>query len=151
LTAYKFFTDAEKSEIMVFSAQETIISVTYLCYAWAWFKSLSAIRKVEATKFTMHLAIVNLFIIALDMVLLTLEFTTDTAIWGSFKGFAYSIKLKLEFHILNRLQSVLIRDTATMTELSPYNPGDYHDSFHFTFNDADSRGTNRTSSQWPGR
>lgn len=51
-----------------------------------------------------HLIIINMFMIALDITLLVLEFVTPMGIWGSFKGFSYSIKLKLEFHILNKLK-----------------------------------------------
>lgn len=55
-----------------------------------------------------NLFLANVAILALDICLLSLEFAALWGVWCTFKGFAYSVKLKIEFAILNQL-----RDTIT--------------------------------------
>ncbi|RDL36516.1 uncharacterized protein BP5553_05868 [Venustampulla echinocandica] len=43
----------------------------------------------------------------MDITVLFLEFLGLYGVWGSFKGMAYSIKLKVEFDMLNQLRDVL--------------------------------------------
>ncbi|PGH08838.1 hypothetical protein AJ79_05842 [Helicocarpus griseus UAMH5409] len=104
LILYAPFTIAEKVEISVFSVQELIISCVYLYTTWKMLRIRDVLQKGYTKRLMRHLVIVNIFIIALDITLLVLEFVTPMGIWGSFKGFAYSIKLKLEFHTLNKLK-----------------------------------------------
>lgn len=50
------------------------------------------------------LFLANIFIICIDICTVTLEFMALWGVWCSFKGFGYSVKLKVEFAILNQLR-----------------------------------------------
>ena len=50
-----------------------------------------------------HLMAVNIFIVLLDISILALEFTEHYDIQTAWKPLVYSIKLKVEFSVLNRL------------------------------------------------
>jgi len=50
------------------------------------------------------LFLANIAIIAIDVTTVTLEFLALWGVWCSFKGFGYSVKLKIEFAILNQLR-----------------------------------------------
>ncbi|KAL2175259.1 uncharacterized protein P884DRAFT_262401 [Thermothelomyces heterothallicus CBS 202.75] len=50
-----------------------------------------------------HLVLVNVIIVVLDITILALEYAGLYAVQTAYKGFVYSIKLKIEFSILNRL------------------------------------------------
>ena len=53
-----------------------------------------------------HLLWVNIIIIVLDITLLVVEFVGHYEIQTLYKGFVYSVKLKLEFRILNQLTDI---------------------------------------------
>lgn len=59
-----------------------------------------------------NLLLANVAILALDVCLLSLEFAALWGVWCTFKGFAYSIKLKIEFAILNQLRDTITNPTA---------------------------------------
>jgi hypothetical protein len=59
-----------------------------------------------------ELIVANIFIIFLDVTLLCLEYLALWGIWCSFKGMAYSIKVKIEFSILNQLKNSLQGTTS---------------------------------------
>jgi hypothetical protein len=50
-----------------------------------------------------HLILVNIVVIALDVTILALEYNGFYSIQTAYKGMVYSVKLKMEFSILNRL------------------------------------------------
>jgi hypothetical protein len=99
-TPYSIF---EKIQLSVFCVQELIISGLYV---WETIKFLRQERTLGNTKTRQvmsHLTYVNIFIILLDFTILGLEFAGLYDIQTAWKPLVYSIKLKLEFAILNRL------------------------------------------------
>lgn len=83
-----------------FCIQEFILSGLYI-----W-KALDIIR-VSERKRSRHLMwqlmAMNVIVIALDIALLTIEFLCFHVLQQTFKGLAYSVKLKLELVVLNKL------------------------------------------------
>jgi hypothetical protein len=59
------------------------------------------------------LFLANIVIIAMDVITLTLEFSALWGVWCSFKGFGYSVKLKVEFAILNQLRDSVKSTTGS--------------------------------------
>ena len=109
----------------MFSVQELAISCVYLYTTWKMLRIRDMFQKGYTKRLMRHLIIVNIFMIALDITLLVLEFVTPMGIWGSFKGFSYSIKLKLEFHILNKLKE---SPRPKGTDVSSSRSGNLHSS-----------------------
>ena len=93
----------EKIQMTVFCVQEFIISGLYVLEVWR----LSKVLIQESSRQTMwELLVINLVIIALDIALLTLEYLGLSVLEQTFKGTAYSFKLKMEFAILGKLISM---------------------------------------------
>ncbi|CAG7558005.1 unnamed protein product [Fusarium equiseti] len=93
----------EKIQLSIFFVQELIISGFYV---WETTKRLRLEKSIGNTKTKMvlnHLIIVNVLVILLDVSILALEFANLFDIQTAWKPLVYSVKLKLEFSILNRL------------------------------------------------
>ncbi|KAF2709602.1 hypothetical protein K504DRAFT_378434 [Pleomassaria siparia CBS 279.74] len=90
----------ERIQMVGFCIQESIISGLYI-----W-KALDIIRVSEtkrSQRLSWQLMAMNIIVIILDIGLLTIEFLNFHVLQQTFKGFAYSIKLKLELVVLNKL------------------------------------------------
>lgn len=95
----------ERIELVGFSVQEIIISYLYVVQVIRNLRIVppnSRIHKVHRKTLYYVLAI-NIFLILLDVALLIMEFTNRYTIQTALKSLVYSIKLKLEFAVLNRL------------------------------------------------
>ncbi|KAI8716433.1 hypothetical protein NCS52_00937100 [Fusarium sp. LHS14.1] len=93
----------EKIQLSVFFVQELIISGLYV---WETTKRLNLEKSIGNTRTRTvmnHLVYVNVIVIILDITILALEFANLYSIQTAWKPLVYSIKLKLEFSILNRL------------------------------------------------
>lgn len=95
----------ERIELVGFSVQEMIISYLYVVQV---IRNLTIVpqgsRIHKAHRKTLHYVLaINIFLILLDVVLLVMEFTNRYTIQTALKSLVYSIKLKLEFAVLNRL------------------------------------------------
>jgi hypothetical protein len=95
----------ERIELVGFSVQEMVISYLYVVQVIRNLRIVppnSRIHKVHRK--TLHYVLaINVFLILLDVVLLIMEFTNRYTIQTALKSLVYSIKLKLEFAVLNRL------------------------------------------------
>ena len=96
----------EKMQITIFFLQEMIISGLYI------FETTKILRITSITgrdtnrryrHLVRHLLIISIIVAALDCPILALEYANLYRLQTSYKVFVYSIKLKLEFSILNRL------------------------------------------------
>jgi hypothetical protein len=98
--AYSLF---EKIEIMIFTIQETILSAYYLvsCYRFWTADNLRTSSKTRGM--IIHLMLVNLVAIGLDSVFIYLEWAGKFLLQTAYKGFVYSVKLKIELSILTKL------------------------------------------------
>jgi hypothetical protein len=103
----------ERLQLCLYFTQETIISGLYVYEVFklrrsmrttssaSWNSGMETKRKVMS-----HLIYINILIIMIDVSLLVTEFIGHYEIQVLYKGAVYSIKLKLEFRILNQIVEV---------------------------------------------
>ncbi|OAQ62466.1 hypothetical protein VFPPC_06909 [Pochonia chlamydosporia 170] len=100
LSAFSIY---EKIQVTIFFLQELIISGLYI-QATANFLRNAVIARGNTNHNTIkHLLYVNVVVILLDATILGLEYANMFDFQTSYKGFAYGLKLKIEFSVLNRL------------------------------------------------
>lgn len=103
----------EKIQLTLFSVQEFIISGIYI---WEACRTLNPILKIKGPrerKVIRNLILVNLFVVAMDASLLVTEFSNNFDIQTTYKTVVYSIKLKLEFYVLNQLLFIIQNSNCT--------------------------------------
>ncbi|KAH7138757.1 hypothetical protein B0J11DRAFT_422161 [Dendryphion nanum] len=109
----KVFSIYEKIQLTGFSVQESIISGIYI---WEASRTLNPILKFKGPrerKVIRNLIIVNALVVAMDASLLVTEFTNNFEIQTTYKTVVYSIKLKLEFYVLNQLLIIVQSPACT--------------------------------------
>ena len=94
------FTYMEKIQMTLFCLQEFIISGVYL---WATVRLLRPVYRRRTRSVMMQLIWINVLIIGMDLVLLGFEYADQYEVEATLKPMVYSIKLKLEFAVLNQL------------------------------------------------
>ncbi|KAF2682218.1 hypothetical protein K458DRAFT_283578, partial [Lentithecium fluviatile CBS 122367] len=99
ITPYSIY---EKVQVTIFFIQEVIISGLYVYNTMILLRSEGHIRR-NSRKVMTHLVWVNCLIIALDITLLAIEYAGLYDIQVTYKAAVYSVKLKMEFTILNKL------------------------------------------------
>ncbi|KAI9718571.1 MAG: hypothetical protein M1812_004022 [Candelaria pacifica] len=97
------FSTMEKIQMTVFSLQEFVISGVYV---YATIKLLRPVYHGRTRKVMMQLIWINLIIVSMDVVLLAMEYLNFYYIEATLKSMVYSIKLKLEFAVLNQLMQL---------------------------------------------
>ncbi|KAH7391859.1 hypothetical protein BKA66DRAFT_568270 [Pyrenochaeta sp. MPI-SDFR-AT-0127] len=100
LRGYKIL---ERFQMVMFFLQETIISGIYLYKTTRLLGPEENIRGHSARKVLKHLILINIVIIAFDISLIAIQFAGYYDIQVTYKAAVYSIKLKMEFVILNQL------------------------------------------------
>ncbi|KAF2262504.1 hypothetical protein CC78DRAFT_437663, partial [Lojkania enalia] len=100
LTPYSIY---EKVQVTVFFIQEVIISGIYVYKTMKLLRSEGHIRGRNSRMVMTHLVWVNFMIIVLDITLLAIEYAGYYDIQTTYKAAVYSVKIKMEFSILNRL------------------------------------------------
>ncbi|OJZ80317.1 hypothetical protein ASPFODRAFT_148037 [Aspergillus luchuensis CBS 106.47] len=97
----------ERIQVTVFFIQECIISGVYIFETFRLLRSedevLEGTHREAARRLMLHLIIMNIIVILLDIAILVLQWAGWYASQTAVKGFIYSVKLKLEFDILNQL------------------------------------------------
>jgi hypothetical protein len=93
----------EKVQVTIFFLQESIISSLYIGQTVKFLRPEGNIRGKSSREVLTHLMYVNAIIVFLDLTILGLEYSGLYDIQTAYKGLVYSVKLKLEFSILNRL------------------------------------------------
>ena len=96
----------EKIQITLFFVQETIISGLYVYETIKILRPPDNIITLRARKVLKHLVYVNIMIILMDITLLGTEYSGHYEIQTTYKAALYSVKLKMEFHILNQLVAI---------------------------------------------
>jgi hypothetical protein len=96
----------EKIQVTAFCIQEFTISGLYLYQTRRILKPTSTFQKRRTRRVMLHLIYVNVLIILMDVTLLCTEYANLYEIQITFKGALYSIKLRLEFAVLNQLMSL---------------------------------------------
>jgi hypothetical protein len=94
----------EKIQVIVFFVQEAGISLVYIYETVQLSKVLSVMRnRTRSRQLRNHLIAINVCIIILDAGITALQFANQFSLQSAYKTFIYSVKLKMEFTILNRL------------------------------------------------
>ena len=101
---YKPFEIMEKISVAILTTQEVIISVVYLVAAVRILRLGESVQRKGNQRRVQLLFLANVVIICVDICTITLEYLAFWGVWCSFKGFGYSVKLKVEFAILNQLR-----------------------------------------------
>ncbi|KAG8159286.1 hypothetical protein KVR01_010947 [Diaporthe batatas] len=102
----------EKVQLSVFFVQECIISFVYIQESWKFLQARhlgfeSSNKNIDGRKIMYWLIFINVIIMTLDISILVLEFSGFYDLQTSWKALVYSVKLKLEFSILNKLIEVV--------------------------------------------
>ncbi|KAK7178123.1 integral membrane protein [Paraphaeosphaeria sporulosa] len=120
----RVFSTYEKIQLTGFSIQESIISGIYIWEASRTLNPILEFREPRERRIIRHLILVNVFVIAMDASLLVTEFTNNFEIQTTYKTVVYSIKLKLEFYVLNQLLFIIRYPNCTCSNspsLAGYN------------------------------
>ena len=97
------FNVVERLQMTAFCIQEFIISGVYV---YSTIRLLRPVYHGRTRKVMMQLIWINSIIIAMDVVLLGMEYSSFYEIEATLKAMVYSIKLKLEFAVLNQLMTL---------------------------------------------
>ncbi|CAG8906201.1 unnamed protein product [Penicillium salamii] len=101
----------DRIQLTGFCIQDLVISGIYIYEAVGAFKLMSTIRGRNSRSAIIHLFWINILVVLLDILLLLAEFRLHY-IQVSLKTVVYSIKLKLEFSVLNRLSLAVLPCTC---------------------------------------
>lgn len=101
---YKPFEIMEKIAVSILTTQEVIISMVYLIATVRILRIGESVQRKGNRRRIKMLFLANVAIICIDVCTITLEFLALWGVWCGFKGFGYSVKLKIEFAILNQLR-----------------------------------------------
>lgn len=97
------FNVMERIQLTGFCLQEFVISTVYIV---ATVRLLGSIYHSMTRKVMLQLLLINCICIGMDIVLIGLEFSNNYVGEASVKPMIYSIKLKLEFAVLNQLMGL---------------------------------------------
>ena len=109
----------EKVQVTIFFIQEVIISGLYVYKTFQILNSEGGIRGRNGRQVMNHLIYVNIMVIVLDVTLISLEYADFYNVQIVYKAAVYSVKLKMEFSILNRLLD-LFQGRITDTSEDPH-------------------------------
>jgi hypothetical protein len=90
----------ERVQMIGFCLQEFLLSSLYI---WKALDIIKTTERKRSQHVLWQLFSINVIIIVLDIGLLTLEFMNFHVLQQTVKGFTYSVKLKLELAVLNKL------------------------------------------------
>ncbi|KAF9769695.1 hypothetical protein IL306_012850 [Fusarium sp. DS 682] len=93
----------ERIQLAGFCIQEAIISGLYIWETARGLKPIFAVRKKMERKMMRYLILVNILVILLDISLIVTQYMSHFNIQTTYKPVVYSIKLKMEFVVLNKL------------------------------------------------
>lgn len=109
---YIIYAVYEKIQVTMFSIQESIISGIYVyetCKMLRFEFTLDTARQSTTRRLMVHLIYMIIIVALLDISILGLEYAGQYTAQTSVKALVYSVKLKLEFDILNRLADLVRR------------------------------------------
>jgi hypothetical protein len=99
----------DKIQIVVFCVQESAISIIYIWETVHLLGRGDEENGAPLQKLFRHLIFVNLMVLIFDVSLLAVQFSGHYEIQTTYKTAVYSVKLKLEFSVLNRLVGIVKR------------------------------------------
>ncbi|KAG9186255.1 hypothetical protein G6011_02811 [Alternaria panax] len=116
---YKPFALMEKISVVILTVQEIIISMVYLMAAVRILQVGETLQKKGNRRRVQLLFLANVVIICIDVCTVTLEHMALWGVWCSFKGFGYSVKLKVEFAILSQLRDSVKGSNGSSFDIQP--------------------------------
>jgi hypothetical protein len=122
------FSTFDKVQVGVFFIQESIISAFYIYETVRLLGPVREMKRNPLGKLLAHLIFVNALVLVLDATLLGTEYSGHFEIQTTYKAAIYSVKLKVEFSVLNRLVS-----TVTNKGLAFSNPSHNSNSHPLEF------------------
>lgn len=93
----------EKIQMTLFCVQELIISGLYI---WATLRFLRPFYRRQIRSVMLQLFWINVAIIIMDLAMLVVEYLGYYSLEVAMKGAIYSVKLKIEFAVLNQLMRI---------------------------------------------
>ncbi len=124
----RIFDIYEPIQLNVFTVQELIISGIYIYHAFKMLQPIQNIRGKRVRVTIRNLIYINTFIILLDIAVASLEYAHFDNLQHFFKAFVYSIKLKIEFIVLNQLLELMQKQNYAQSTHRL-------DHIHYTAND----------------
>ncbi|MCJ1298315.1 hypothetical protein MMC08_001104 [Hypocenomyce scalaris] len=109
------FRPMEPIQMTFFCIQEFIISGIYV---YSTIRLLRPVYHGRTRSVMLQLIWINLIIIGLDILLLTMEYRDNYELEATLKPMVYSIKLKLEFSVLNQLMTLANSSVNNATNLA---------------------------------
>jgi hypothetical protein len=110
----------EKVHVSIFFVQELVISGLYLYETCKLLRSelvMSDMHRRACRRLLLHLIYMSAIVMLGDIGILLLEYTGRYTSQTAIKGFVYSVKLKLEFSVLNRLVEFVQRSSHVSPDL----------------------------------
>lgn len=101
------FSMFDKIQVGMFFVQESIISGIYIYETIRMLGTGGKLRQNPVGKLLIHIILVNILVLVFDATLLGTEYSNNFEIQTTYKPAIYSVKLKIEFSILNRLVDVV--------------------------------------------
>ncbi|KAK0113354.1 hypothetical protein ONS95_013608 [Cadophora gregata] len=114
-----YFLIFDNIQLAVSFVQEFIISSIYIYSAVRLLAPAGEPISKPLRNLFIHLIVVNIFVLVLDCLILGLGYSGNFQIQTTFKAAVYSVKLKVEFSVLNRLVGIVKNKNLTGGELSP--------------------------------
>ncbi len=97
----------EKTEVTVLGIQEIVISSIYIYETRKLLKPSETFQKERFRRSMRHLIYASIIVIMLDLTIMGLQYADFFNLQVTFKGAVYSVKLLIEFFVLNELRSVV--------------------------------------------
>ena len=117
----------ERIQLAGFAIQETIISGLYIWETMTSLKPVLALKGTRGKRVITNLIAVNVIAILLDASLLTTEYTNHFDVQTTYKPVVYSIKLLLEFAVLNSLLVIIHTNPSNIDDAQKLQgDGDLH-------------------------
>ncbi|KAJ3273793.1 hypothetical protein HDV01_003920 [Terramyces sp. JEL0728] len=105
----------ESIQITAFFCQEVVLGCIYLKHIT---KTTNQLKRDKETKdyVIFHTVWINLFVFLLDILMISIEYMNFYEYQITLKAFLYSLKLKLEFSVLNQLTFLFERESFQLPE-----------------------------------
>ncbi|KAF3810850.1 hypothetical protein GCG54_00003027 [Colletotrichum gloeosporioides] len=114
----------EKVSIVVFTLQETFLTGIFARQGWYNLRPLFAFKTRSARLISWYLLSLFVLVFLLDVGLVVLEYTNNFVFQTTSKPLVYSIKLKVEFTVLNKLLAFTKMNSCDCHHLSD-KPGSF--------------------------
>ncbi|CZR58880.1 uncharacterized protein PAC_08772 [Phialocephala subalpina] len=101
------FSIFDKTQVTIYFVQESIISALYIYETVRLLGPGQGIAQNPYRKLLRHLILINILVLVFDATLLGTEYSGNFEIQTTYKPAIYSVKLKIEFSVLNRLVSIV--------------------------------------------